>query len=119
MTYISNKNAVLLALKLCKHEFCVGVGVLGVAEVVPITPINKDKKAPTRGNLKKSIVSDVMAGDAGVYIGVNETAPYGIDVEKGTSRQKAQPYLEPGVMNAIPKIAKVAEALYKSRMGGK
>jgi HK97 gp10 family phage protein len=60
-----------------------------------------------------------MPGNIGVYVGVNKSAPYGLYVEKGTSNQEAQPYLEPGVTNAIPKIAKIANQIYASRMGGK
>lgn len=110
MNYKSNKNAVLLAMTLCKKEFCDGVGTLVVAESKSLTPV-------LTGNLKKSIVSETMDNNKGVYIGVNESAPYGIMVEKGTSRQKAQPYLEPGAMNTIPKIVKVANQIYKTRMG--
>lgn len=118
MAYKSNRNAVNYALKAVKHEFCIGVGVLGVAEIQAIAPVNKDKNAPTRGNLKKSIASQVMHGDKGVYLGVTDAAPYGLYVEKGIG-QPEQPYLEPGCTNAIPKITKVAEKLYKAKFGGK
>jgi len=111
LEYKSYKNAVLVAMKLCKHEFCVGIGALAVAEVQPLVPV-------LTGNLKRSIVSEVMPSDAGIFIGVTPEAPYAVMVEKGTSKQHAQPYLEPGAMNAIPKISRVAEALYKSKMGG-
>lgn len=116
MGYTSYKDKVLKVLKDNKHEFCERVGVLAVGEVVPITPINKDNNAPSRGDLKKGITHDVMANDKGVYVGVIQGIKYGIYVEKGTSRQTAQPYLEPGCMNAIPKIKNVAEDLYR-RLG--
>ena len=114
--YKSNKNAVLYSLKLAKHEFCVKVGTLLVAEVKPITPVNKDPQAPTRGNLKKSIASDVMSGDKGVFIGVTDSAPYGIFVNEGSSKQPAQHFLDKGANNGIPKITNVAVKLYKNRM---
>ena len=59
-----------------------------------------------------------MPEDKGVEIGVTVAAPYGLWVEKGSSRQKANPYLEPGTLNAIPKIVNVAESIYRSRLGG-
>jgi len=116
MSYKSYTKEIKVAMKLCKKEFCEGVGVLGVAEVQNITPVGVGTISP--GNLKRSIVSEVMPENEGVYIGVTADAPYGIMVEKGTSKQHAQPYLEPGVINAIPKITKVAEALYRSKLGG-
>jgi len=112
MAYKSYKNAVLVAMKLCKKEFCEGIGTLAVAEVQPLVPV-------LSGNLKKSIASEVMDKNAGIYLGVTKDAPYGIMVEKGTNKQSAQPFLEPGAMNAIPKLAKVANQVYKNRMGGK
>jgi len=111
LQYKSNSAAVKFALKMAKHELCAGVGVLAVGEVQSVTPV-------LTSNLKKSIASDVMPKDEGVYIGVTQEAKYGIYVEKGTSKQKAQPFLEPGAMNAIPKITSVAEKIYKSMMGG-
>lgn len=115
MEYKSNKNAVLAALTICKKEFCEGVKTLAVAEVKPLVPVGVGTISP--GNLKKSVEGEVMPDNEGVYIGVTAAAPYGIYVEKGSSKQKAQPYLEPGTMNAIPKITKVAEQVYKNKMG--
>jgi HK97 gp10 family phage protein len=109
--YKSYKDKVLKILKENKHEFCEKVGVLAVAESQSLTAV-------LTGNLKRSIVSEVMENDKGIYIGVTEDAPYGVIVEKGSSKQVAQPYLEPGCNNAIPKITKVAEALYRSKLGG-
>ena len=119
MVYKSYKNAALVAMKLCKKEFCIGVGTLVVGEAQSICPVDKSPHAPHPGNLKKSIVSEVMPGDKGVYIGVTESAPYGILVEKGSSKQSAQPYLEPGAMNSIPKLPLIANNVYKQFMGGK
>jgi HK97 gp10 family phage protein len=110
LAYKSYKKEVLNAIKTCKKEFCEGIGVLAVAEVQPLVPV-------LSGNLKKCVVSEVMDKNEGVYIGVTKEAPYGIMVEKGTSKQSAQPYLEPGANNAIPKIINVATKVYKQRMG--
>ena len=110
MDYTSYKDKVLAAMAQCKKEFCEGVGTLVVAEVQPLVPL-------LTGNLKKSIASDVLPDNTGIEIGVTPNAPYGIYVEKGIG-QTAQPYLEPGAMNAIPKIQNVAERVYKQKMGG-
>lgn len=111
MGYTSHRNAVKQAMKRSKREFCEKVGALAVAEVQPLVPV-------LTGNLRRSIVSEVMPNNAGIYIGVTPAAPYGVFVEKGTSRQRANPYLEPGTLNAIPKIINVAESIYRSRLGG-
>ena len=109
MSYTSHLSDVLKVMKNNKKEFSKKVGVLCVAEVQPLVPVDT-------GNLRRSIVSEVMEGNKGVYIGVTPNAEYGIMVEKGTSKQPAQPYLEPGAINTIPKIINVAEDLY-SRLG--
>ena len=109
MAYKSYKDKVLKVLKDNKHEFCEKVGVLAVAETQGLVPV-------LTGNLKRSITHEVMPSDKGVFIGVTSDAPYGVIVEKGSSKQTAQPYLEPGCNNAIPKITKVAEDLYR-RLG--
>ena len=109
IAYTSHLNDVLKVMKDNKREFSKKVGVLAVAEVQSIVTVDT-------GNLKRSIVSEVMPGNKGVYIGVTPNAEYGIFIEKGTSKITAQPYLEPGVTNAIPKIINVAEDLY-SRLG--
>ena len=109
MSYTSHLNDVLKVMKDNKKEFCKKVGVLAVSEVQSVTPV-------LSSNLKRSIVSEVMPSNKGVYVGANANAPYAIFVEKGTSKQRAQPYLEKGVTNAIPKIIDVAEDLY-SRLG--
>lgn len=109
MVFKSYKDKVLKVLKDNKREFCEKVGVLAVAETQGLVPV-------LSGNLKRSITHEVMPSDKGVYIGVTADAPYGVVIEKGSSKQPAQPYLEPGCVNAIPKIKDVAEDLYR-RLG--
>jgi hypothetical protein len=111
LEYKSYKPEVMAAMRLCKKEFCVAVGTLAVAEVQPLVKVDT-------GNLRRSIVSETMPGDEGVYIGANESAPYALTIEKGLSGHKAQPFLEPGAIQAIPKITNVAESLYRSKLGG-
>ena len=109
MKFKSNKAAVLVAMKLCKKEFCEGVGTLVVGEAQNLVPV-------LNGHLKRSITSDVMSGDVGIEIGSN--MPYALAIEKGHSQKAPGGYLEPGAMNAIPKIINVATSLYRSKLGG-
>ena len=111
MEFKSYKKEVLAAMKNCKKEFCQGIGILAVAEVQPLVPV-------LSGNLKKSIVSEVINGDKGINIGVTPNAKYGLTIEKGLSNHKAQPFLEPGAMSSIPQIINVAEQIYKRKIGG-
>lgn len=111
MEFKSYKNQVLAAMLLCKKEFCEGVGTLVVAESQSLTPV-------LTGNLRRSEVFEVMPNNDGVWVGVTPDAPYALAVEKGDSRHKAQPYLEPGAMNSLDKITNVAEQVYRDYLGG-
>jgi HK97 gp10 family phage protein len=105
MSYKSYKTEILVAMKLCKHEYAESIGNLVVAESQNLVPV-------LTGNLRRSIVSEVMENDEGVYVGVTQDAPYGLYVEKGTSKQNAQPFLEPGAINSIPHFIDVARKHY-------
>jgi HK97 gp10 family phage protein len=59
------------------------------------------------GNLKGSLTHKVDKPDKEVHIGTN--VDYAAYVEKGTSRMRAQPYLEPAVMNNVSNIKQIAE----------
>ena len=111
MEFKSYKSQVLAAMRLCKREFCESVGVLCVAEVQPLVPVDT-------GNLRRSIVSENMSNNEGIYIGANENAPYALTIEKGLSGHKAQPFLEPGALSAIPKIMNVAMGILRKNLGG-
>jgi len=69
MSYTSHLNDVLKVMKDNKREFCEKVGVLAVSEVQSVTPV-------LSSNLKRSIVSEVMPSNKGVYVGANANAPY-------------------------------------------
>lgn len=111
MAYTSHLKEVMKAMELCKEEFCQGVGVLAVAEVQSLVPVDT-------GNLRRSIASENMSNNEGIYIGATTAAPYAVTIEKGLSNHVAQPFLEPGIMNSIPKITKVAERIYRNILGG-
>lgn len=111
MEFHSYKDQVLAAMKLCREEFCERVGALVVAEAQSLTPV-------LTGNLRRSEVYEVMENNEGVNVGVTPDILYGLTVEKGSSTQEAQPYLEPGAINSIDKITKVAEQLYRDHLDG-
>jgi len=73
MQFISYKQKVMLAMKLCRHEYCEKVGVMVASEAQNLAPI-------LSGDLKRSIASDVIPGDIGVVIGSN--MPYALAIEK-------------------------------------
>lgn len=110
MKYTSYMPEVKSKMKLCKKEFLGAVGVWIVAEVQSLVPV-------LTGNLKRSIVFDVHSDNGGVDIGAKADAEYAAYVEKGTSKQKAQPYLEPGAMNTIPHLESIAQKYYQ-KLGG-
>lgn len=119
MEFKSYKAEALAALKSSKHEVCQRVGVLAQGEAKSLCPVGKKSEGdPHPGNLKKSIVPDILPDDSGVAIGVTPDAPYGLTIEKGLNNHRAQPYLEPGAMNAIPKIENVVKQVYGRKMGG-
>lgn len=71
-------------------------------------------KAPVdTGRLRNSLTHQVEASEEAVYIGTAvEYAPY---VEFGTRRSKAQPFLEPAVMDHLDEY----EAIAKKFLSGK
>ena len=56
------------------------------------------------GNLRRSIISEPFNLDGEIYSDTGPTAEYAQKVEFGSSRQRAQPYMEPGFQAAKPKI---------------
>ena len=63
------------------------------------------------GNLRNSIITEVFAEDGQAVSETGPTADYAKYVEYGTSRQEAQPYMEPGFQAAKPGIDRVAKRL--------
>jgi HK97 gp10 family phage protein len=111
MSYTSYRGEVLNALNNVKRDICNEIGNFVVVEAQLRTPV-------LTGNLRRSVTFEVMDDDKGVYVGVNENAPYGVSVEKGTSTQTAQPFLEPAIMDNIDKIVEIAGQSVSTNMGG-
>lgn len=64
------------------------------------------------GRLRNSITHAVDASEQKVYVGTN--VEYAAYVEMGTSRTKAQPYLQPAVNNHLDEYASMAEYFLKN-----
>lgn len=64
------------------------------------------------GRLRNSITHAVDASEQKVYVGSNTF--YAAYVEMGTSRTKAQPYLQPAVMNHADEYSEMAEHFLKN-----
>ena len=64
------------------------------------------------GNLRNSITHTVSADEQAVYIGTN--VEYAAYVEFGTSRMRAQPYLQPAVYDNTEEYKQMAEYFLKN-----
>lgn len=68
------------------------------------------------GKMRRSTTFDI-AGKNEVDVGATKEAPYAVFVEKGTSKQRAQPFIEPAVMDNIEKLEDIAGQTIKAHMG--
>ena len=94
----SNLSNVLSALNLAKRQTTEAIGLYVESEAKLRCPVDTD-------NLRGSISHD--SDEEKAVIGTN--VEYGIFVEKGTSRQRAQPYLTPAVENNISTIKEIVK----------
>lgn len=62
------------------------------------------------GNLRGSIVNEVIEREHKVRIGTN--VKYALFVFKGTSRQRPQPTIEPAIIKNIDKIKKILKEAF-------
>jgi HK97 gp10 family phage protein len=70
-------------------------------EAVPLTPVDTGR---LRGSYE--IKFETFGGFQPIKGILEPTAFYAIFVEEGTRRMRAQPYLHPGLQNAMPEINK-------------
>jgi len=105
--YKSYKSDVLKAITNAEKLALAEIGFLVEAEAKLRTPV-------LSGTLKRSITSVVDNSDKSVVIGTNvEYASY---VEKGTSRQKAKPYLTPAAEDSKDLIQNIIEKHLKKEV---
>ncbi len=126
MPYKSNLNNVLNVYEKGKNEALTAIGVLGTAEAQLRIPVGKKEDGDIDpGRLKRNTTFQVHDDNNGVSIGATNAVvnkkgkPYATLVEKGTSKMKAQPFLEPAVMDNIGKIKEIAGQKISVNMGGK
>lgn len=112
MQFKSYLNEVLRQLKGAEKDCCEEIGTYVEGQA-------KNRATVLTGNMKRSITHEVIDGNKGVYVGTTMEAPYAPIVEKGSSNQSAQPFLEPAIMESTDKIEKIVRKHFKLRMGGK
>lgn len=110
MAFKSNLNEVLDALKESKQEVLNNIGTFATAEAQLRSTVDT-------GNMRRSTTFDIPSENE-VDIGTTNEAPYAVYVEKGSSKQNAQPFIEPAVMDNIDRLEEIAGQAIKANMGG-
>jgi HK97 gp10 family phage protein len=98
--YKSYKKDVLRAISKAEKRALHAIGEFVTSEAKVRAPVDT-------GNLRGSIENEVIDNDKSVVIGTN--TEYAVYVEKGTYKQRAQPYLTPAVEENKSRIKKLAE----------
>jgi HK97 gp10 family phage protein len=105
MKYKSNRKQVKQALDNAKNNTLEAIGKAGQGYVKLLAPVDS-------GALRDSISYSV--DDNSVLVGSDLVSEdYPVYQEKGTSKQKAQPYIQPGIYDNINALKKIAERNYK------
>lgn len=110
MAFESHLNEVLKSYKEGKNQVLNNIGIFGTAEA-------QLRAAVDTGNMRRSTTFDIPSENE-VDIGTTNEAPYAIYVEKGSSKQNAQPFIEPAVMDNIDRLEEIAGQTIKANMGG-
>ncbi len=109
LKYESNLPEAQRRLEMAKIEVLYAWGQFIQSEATMRAPVQT-------GALRSSIAYRVLEKEGRVVVGSNmEYAPY---VELGTSRNKSQPFLEPAIMENHQKLKRIAEEIYRKRLGG-
>lgn len=109
MAFKSNLNNVLDNYREAKKEALNNIGLFGTAEA-------QLRATVLTGNMRRSTTFDVP-NENEVDIGTTNEAPYAVYVEKGSSKQKAQPFIEPAIMDNARKIEDITGQALKVKMG--
>ena len=104
MEFKSNKENVIKAITESKKDILDTIGAFVEAEAKLRTPVDT-------GTLRRSINFVVDEGESSVTIGTN--VEYSSYVEKGSSKQKAQPFLTPAIEENLIKLQEIAEINFK------
>lgn len=106
--FTDNSQEVIRAIEESAKNALKEIGLYVEGQAKLLTPVDT-------GNLRGSI-SHKIASEKEVHIGTD--VEYAVYVEKGTSRQKAQPYLTPAVENNLVEIARIIQKHFK-QVGGR
>lgn len=109
MAFKSNLDEVLSVLNEAKKQTLTEIGTFVTAEAQLRATVKS-------GNMRRSTTFDVPNSNE-VDVGTTNEAPYAVYVEKGTSRQVAQPFVEPAVMDNIDTLETIAKQSIKAHMG--
>lgn len=109
MSFHSNLDTVLAALKTSKQQALQNIGTACTANVQLIEPVKT-------GNMRRSTTSQIVS-DSEVAVGVTHDADYALYVDQGTSKQPAQHFLENGVQQSISQIQDILQNAYGSNIG--
>jgi len=101
VVFKSHIKEVRSSLTRLNDDFLEASGLLVTSEAKVLCPVDT-------GNLRRSIHH--LMNKNKVFIGTD--VEYAIDVEKGNSKQKSQPYLTPAGLNNINKLTKLAYKIY-------
>ena len=125
MEFKSNIPEVINALEKAKKDICETIGTFAEGEAKLRAPVgDRVDGDPAPGLMRRSITHEVNPDNSGVKVGTTQEAvnskgkPYPLYVEKGTSKMKAQPFLEPAVMDNLGKIEEIAGQKISTNMGG-
>ncbi len=110
MGYKSNLSECLSAFNAAKSDICNSWGIFLKAEA-------QIRATVKTGNMRRSTDYEVIPENKGINLGTTMAAPYGIYVEKGTSKMSAQPFLYPAVMDNITKLSSIANEKIQDHMG--
>ncbi|MDL2253838.1 hypothetical protein LJC49_07180 [Ruminococcaceae bacterium OttesenSCG-928-I18] len=102
--FVDNSKQVLSAIEQAESKALTMIGEKQNSIMAGITPVDT-------GRLRNSRGYEVNATQKVVTVGV--TAEYGPWVELGTRRSRAQPYLEPSIMNHREEYRNIVERVMK------
>jgi HK97 gp10 family phage protein len=105
--YQSYRNQVLQALTQRENAALEAIGLFVEGEAKLRCPVGVYTNGRVGGNLRGSIDHKVVESEKAVHTGTN--VEYAIFVEKGTHKQREQPYLTPAVEENISKIKRITE----------
>jgi len=125
LEFKSNIPEVLNVLEKAKGDICETIGTFVEGEAKLRAPVGDRADGDAHpGLMRRSITHEVNPDNSGVKVGTTQEAvnskgqPYAVFVEKGTSKMKAQPFLEPAAMENISKLEQIAGQKISVNMGG-